>query len=171
MHWKYIFWERSAILSPGPCLHLSSTGTWSSIELWCLHLKIVHQDSSPANGHQDDMPCWWKARTCQCFMIINNSRCLSCFRVGSVPSAIPLYFLTNMTMWSLESHYHITGGVSLHLRSSSNEFSWGYKFVDGVCIVRDLQCNWCQILDDGSASSMQSRYLISDIKFATAWVT
>ena len=35
---------------------MKSTGAWSSNELQWLDLKIGHQESSPSNGHQDDMP-------------------------------------------------------------------------------------------------------------------
>ena len=34
-------------------------------------------------------------------------------------------------------------GVSLHQASSPNEFSWGFKFMDGVSIPSDLQHNLC----------------------------
>ena len=35
-------------------------GAWSSNELQLFELKIGHQDKSPINGHQGDMPYWWK---------------------------------------------------------------------------------------------------------------
>ena len=51
-------------------------------------------------------------------------------------------------------------GVSLHLVSSQNEFSKGCKFVS------DLQPNLYLKLNDGFASPMQSRHLISSTKCA-----
>ena len=35
---------------------MKSTGAWSSNELQWLDLKVGHQESSPGNGHQGDMP-------------------------------------------------------------------------------------------------------------------
>ena len=59
-------------------------------------------------------------------------------------------------------------GVSLHLATSPNEFSWLCKFVDGVSILSDMCDNLCLKLDDGSSSSMRSRHLISNTNMMTS---
>ena len=45
------------------------------------------------------------------------------------------------------------------------------KFIDGTSMVIYQRCNLCQKLNDGSASFMWSRHIISDTNFSTAWLT
>ena len=54
-------------------------------------------------------------------------------------------------------------GISLHLPSSSNKISWYLIFVEIVILAPCYDL--CQKLDDGSASWMRSRHLISDTNY------
>ena len=49
------------------------------------------------------------------------------------------------------------------------EFSWVSKIADGLSIVKDLQYNLCQKLDNSSASLMRIRHLISNANYPTIW--
>ena len=50
-----------------------------------------------------------------------------------------------------------------------NKFLWCCKFMDCMSTVEELQYDSCQILDNGSASTMRSRYLISNTNYTTNW--
>ena len=74
------------------------------------------------------------------------------------------------SLWSFNQlcmHDVWSWGVSLHLGSSPNEFSWDCKFIDGMSIVLDLLYDLFLKLDDVSASLMQNQHLISNANYTT----
>ena len=60
-----------------------------------------------------------------------------------------------------------SGAIPLHVTSTSNEFSWGYRIDDCVSIITKLRYKSCCEVDNCSASVMRSRCPIHNTKPAT----